>query len=143
MSTKTTLILSAALILAAILAGVLLGSQLPDPMASHWNEADQVDGYMPRVWGTFMIPLMMTGLTLLFLLIPVIDPLKRNVAEFRGWFDRADLVIAKGQGNYETLSDTGKDVFFLLTVKCPAIAADIGAPVGSLVVKRRRGDGAP
>jgi uncharacterized protein with ATP-grasp and redox domains len=49
-------------------------------------------------------------------------------------FDR--LLIAKGQGNYEALSDALKDVFFLLTAKCPAIAADIGAPVGSLVVKR-------
>lgn len=56
--------------------------------------------------------------------------------EFRALFNRADLIIAKGQGNYETLSDTPKDAFFLLAVKCPLIAADIGAPVGSLVVKR-------
>ena len=56
--------------------------------------------------------------------------------EFRYWFNRADLIIAKGQGNYETLSNTTKDVFFLLAVKCPMIAADIGAPVGALVVKR-------
>ena len=58
--------------------------------------------------------------------------------EFRHCFNRADLVIAKGQGNYETLSDTSKDTFFLLTVKCPMIAADIGAPVGALVAKRAR-----
>jgi len=56
--------------------------------------------------------------------------------EFRDWFNRADLIIAKGQGNYETLSNTTKKVFFLLAVKCPLIAADIGAPVGALVVKR-------
>jgi len=56
--------------------------------------------------------------------------------EFRDWFNRADLIIAKGQGNYETLSNTTKPVFFLLAVKCPLIAADIGAPVGALVVKR-------
>lgn len=55
--------------------------------------------------------------------------------EFRGWFERADLVIAKGQGNYETLSDTTKRVFFLLTVKCPVIAGHIEEPVGSMVVK--------
>ena len=42
----------------------------------------------------------------------------------------------EGQGNYETLSDTAKDVFFLLAVKCPLIAAKIGAPVGALVVRR-------
>ncbi|HOW96464.1 MAG TPA: ARMT1-like domain-containing protein [Kiritimatiellia bacterium] len=56
---------------------------------------------------------------------------------FREWFDRADLVIAKGQGNYETLSDVPKRIFFLFTVKCPVVAAHIGEPVGSLVVKER------
>ena len=58
--------------------------------------------------------------------------------EFRGWFDRADLVIAKGQGNYETLSEVDKNIYFLFTVKCPLVAAQIGEPVGSLVVKAGR-----
>lgn len=58
--------------------------------------------------------------------------------EFRSRFDRADLIVAKGQGNYETLSHTHKNVFFLLTVKCPKIADVIGAPVGALVVKDSR-----
>jgi len=58
---------------------------------------------------------------------------------FRDCFDKADLIIAKGQGNYETLSDTTKDAFFLLTVKCPAIAAEIGAQVGDLVAKHVNG----
>ncbi len=56
--------------------------------------------------------------------------------EFRRLFDLAPLVIAKGQGNYETLSDAGEKVFCLLQVKCPIIGADIGAPVGSLVVRQ-------
>lgn len=56
---------------------------------------------------------------------------------FRRCFDDADLIIAKGQGNYETLSETNKHVFFLLTVKCPAIGAELGAAVGDLVVQRR------
>jgi len=58
--------------------------------------------------------------------------------EFRSCFNGADLIIAKGQGNYETLSNTDKNMFFLLTVKCPLIAADIGAPVGALVIKNAR-----
>jgi len=87
MSTKTTVIISTVLILLVILAGVILWSRLPDPIASHWNEADQVDGYMGKLWGTFMVPAMMIGLTLLFLAIPLIDPLKKNIAEFRGWFN--------------------------------------------------------
>jgi len=59
-------------------------------------------------------------------------------AEFRALYDGADMVIAKGQGNYETLSDVHKTVFFLLTVKCPAIASDIGAPVGCMVISQGR-----
>ena len=58
--------------------------------------------------------------------------------ECRRLFERADLVIAKGQGNYETLSDAAARIFFLLTVKCPVIAGHIGEPAGSMVVKERR-----
>ncbi|MCK4625504.1 MAG: DUF89 family protein, partial [Phycisphaerae bacterium] len=39
--------------------------------------------------------------------------------DFRRRFDEADLVIAKGQGNYETLSEAGRDIFFILKAKCP------------------------
>ena len=55
--------------------------------------------------------------------------------EFQKRFASSDLVIAKGQGNYETLSDVNKRIFFLLQVKCPVIAKDIGFEVGSFVVK--------
>ena len=41
---------------------------------------------------------------------------------FRDRFDRADLVVAKGQGNYETLSEVDKNIVFILKVKCPVIA---------------------
>ncbi len=54
---------------------------------------------------------------------------------FQRQFREADLIIAKGQGNFETLSDADAPVFFLLTVKCPAVGAAVDAPVGALVVK--------
>ncbi len=57
---------------------------------------------------------------------------------FRRRFEKADIVIAKGQGNYETLSDMDKDIFFLLKAKCPVIARDIGCEVGSLIVLKKR-----
>jgi hypothetical protein len=55
---------------------------------------------------------------------------------FRDRFDQADLVIAKGQGNYETLSEVDKDIYFLLKAKCPVIARDIGCPEGAMILKR-------
>ena len=55
---------------------------------------------------------------------------------FRRMYEEAQLVIAKGQANYETLSAEGPKVFFLLQAKCPIIARDVGAPVGGVVLKR-------
>jgi hypothetical protein len=54
---------------------------------------------------------------------------------FRETFHAAGLILAKGQGNYETLSDVPAPLFFLLQVKCPVIGRDIGAPAGSIVIK--------
>ena len=52
--------------------------------------------------------------------------------------DEADLIVAKGQGNYETLSEVEKDIYFLLKVKCPVIARDLDCAIGSLVLRRSR-----
>lgn len=53
---------------------------------------------------------------------------------FRKAFEQADLVIAKGQGNYETLNDVDHPIFFLLKVKCPVIARDLKCEVGTLML---------
>ncbi len=55
---------------------------------------------------------------------------------FREHFDKADLVIAKGQGNYETLSEVDRNIFFLLKVKCPVIAQHTGCPQGTMLLTR-------
>ena len=60
---------------------------------------------------------------------------------FRRAFREAGLVVAKGQGNYETLSDAPKRIVHLLRVKCPVIARDLGCDVGSMVVRESRGNG--
>lgn len=57
-------------------------------------------------------------------------------AEVRREFSAAHLVIAKGQANYETLSDCNREIFFLLQVKCPVIAQHAGVPVGSMMIKQ-------
>lgn len=87
MSTRTTLIISLVLIIAATLVGILLWNQLPEQMASHWDVNDQVNGYMPKFWGLFLMPLVTLGMLALFLVIPEIDPLKTNIAQFREAFN--------------------------------------------------------
>lgn len=55
------------------------------------------------------------------------DELKRE-------FQAADLVISKGQGNYETLEEEDKNIFFLLKAKCSCVAQKIGCKLNDIVV---------
>jgi uncharacterized protein with ATP-grasp and redox domains len=57
-------------------------------------------------------------------------------AEFRRRYEEAQMIIAKGQANYETLSGEGERLFFLLQTKCPVIAEDVGVPQGGIVLKQ-------
>ena len=57
--------------------------------------------------------------------------------EMRAALESADLVISKGQGNYETVDAApGRAVFYLLKVKCEVIARDVGCPMGTLVMRK-------
>ena len=55
--------------------------------------------------------------------------------EFKEILQSSDMVISKGQGNYESLSDIDREVFFLLMVKCPLVAQDMGTELAQLVFK--------
>lgn len=50
--------------------------------------------------------------------------------EFRRRFAEADLIIAKGQGNFETLSNNSSNIFCLFKVKCAVIANLVNQPIG-------------
>lgn len=56
---------------------------------------------------------------------------------FRERFEQADLIIAKGQGNYESLSDQPAPIFFLLQAKCGVIARNLGVTEGDIILKRQ------
>lgn len=56
---------------------------------------------------------------------------------FRRRFAEAELVIAKGQANYETLSGVEAPVFFLLQAKCSAVARELGVSINSIVFKQQ------
>lgn len=60
--------------------------------------------------------------------------LSRTSKEFNQIYQEADLIIAKGQANYESLSEQkDKNIFYLLITKCLVIANDIGVDTDSLV----------
>ncbi len=60
--------------------------QMPERMASHWNASGDVDGYMSKFWGLFLMPFISLGLSALLIMIPKIDPLKANIEKFKRYY---------------------------------------------------------
>jgi len=56
--------------------------------------------------------------------------------EFRKTLLRSDVVISKGQGNFEGLSDVNHPIYFLLVAKCDLVAKELGVKKGDFVVKK-------
>ena len=63
--------------------------------------------------------------------------LHRTSKAFRRIFKNADLVISKGQANYESLNETDGNIYFLLMAKCAAIAQDVGTAEMKMVCKKK------
>jgi uncharacterized protein with ATP-grasp and redox domains len=60
--------------------------------------------------------------------------LKRKNQKFLNILSKNDIIISKGQGNYEALSEN-KKIFFLLMAKCPVVADDLKVKVGDIILK--------
>ncbi len=84
----------------------------------------------------------MAGLTDL---VPVIDngsdapgTLLSDCSEtFQEIYQAAGVVIAKGQGNFESLSEENKNIYFLFKIKCPVVASLLDLPMGTKVLRRQ------
>jgi len=87
MSMRKSEIIIFMIILLSFITGICFYSQMPEKMASHWNTQGQVNGYMSKFWGLFLLPFILIGLGLLFVVIPKIDPLKANIEKFRKYYD--------------------------------------------------------
>jgi damage-control phosphatase, subfamily I len=57
--------------------------------------------------------------------------------EFQDLFAAADVVISKGQGNFETLDGETRPIYFLFKAKCQPVARHLGLPLGALILAQR------
>ncbi len=87
MEFKKTNIILVSLVLFSFGIGIYFYPQMPEKMASHWNIKGEVDGYLSKFWGLFLMPIILIGVVLLYLIVPKIDPLKENIEKFRKYFD--------------------------------------------------------
>jgi uncharacterized membrane protein len=87
MKLRKSQIIIAGIISLAFVISIYFYPQMPEKMATHWNAAGQVDGYMSKSTALLLIPLVLVGIVLLFAIIPKIDPLKANIEKFRKYYD--------------------------------------------------------
>lgn len=124
MSTRATIFTTIFLIAFAITFSILVFDRLPEQMASHWNTANQVDGYISRFWGAFLMPIVTLGILALFLVIPNIDPLKANIVQFREYFNSFIALIVAFMVYMHILTilwNLGYDQFKMSTAMLPAL----------------------
>jgi uncharacterized membrane protein len=114
------------LIRIAIIAGLILTflvslaayPQLPDTVVSHWNAAGVPDATTGKLAGIGLVPVIMVALVALLMFLPRIDPLRKNYAAFRDWYDGFVLAF----------------VLLMLSVQCQIILWSLGYPISMNLV---------
>lgn len=60
---------------------------VPEKMTVHWNTQGEPDGYGSKFLGLFLLPIIMSVVTLLLLIAPYTDSLQKNIEQFRRYYD--------------------------------------------------------
>ncbi len=81
------------IVVLSFIAGLFVYPYLPETIASHWSATGEVNGYMSKFWGVFLMPIISAAMLLLLVVVPRIDPKKENIEKFRKYFDRFILLI--------------------------------------------------
>lgn len=93
MKPTRTEIAGIAVILLSFAASLWFWPQMPEKMATHWGMKGQVNGYMPKFWGLFFVPILQLVLGLFLWVIPRIDPLKANIVKFQKYYNGFIVVL--------------------------------------------------
>ncbi len=81
------------LIIAAVALSIAYYPRLPESMPTHWSVSGEPNGYSSRLWGAWLIPLMMALIWLILRAIPHIDPRRANYEKFQGMYDALVMLI--------------------------------------------------
>jgi uncharacterized membrane protein len=81
------------LIVAAVALSIFYYPQLPERMATHWGASGEANGYSSRLWGAWMLPLLMALIWMILRAIPHIDPRRANYEKFAGMYDALVILI--------------------------------------------------
>jgi damage-control phosphatase, subfamily I len=60
--------------------------------------------------------------------------------DFQRRYSQTPFIISKGQGNFETISDQGKVIFYLFQSKCDVVSKELGLSLGSMILSKSRSE---
>jgi uncharacterized membrane protein len=101
------------LIVIAVFVSIFAYPHLPDRVPTHWNASGEVNGWSSRLWGAWMLPLIMALIWLILRAVPHIDPRKANYAKFQGMYDWLVILV----------------IAFMLAIHVVIILAATGSPI--------------
>jgi len=90
---KKTILFALGVVVVMFVINAYFYAQMPDKIASHWGANGQVNGYMNKGVGAFLIPIISSVMLLVFIFIPVIDPLGKNIKEFMKYYQGLIIVF--------------------------------------------------
>ena len=101
------------IVAAGLIASAVVYQDLPERMPTHWNLSGEIDGWSPRLWGAFMMPVIIIFLWALMRWLPSIDPRARNYEKFGGAFEGMMIAV----------------MLFILALHVITLRAALGAPM--------------
>lgn len=101
------------LTIAAVIASIVVYPQLPERMPTHWSATGEANDWSSRLWGAWLLPLMMALVWFIMRALPHVDPRRANYEKFSGMYDwliNLILVFMLGMHVVTLMAATGSPV---------------------------------
>jgi len=91
---KSKLIITIIILIAiSFVMSIAVYDQVPESIITHWNIENEANGYMPKDIGLFLMPVLGIVIAAIMLIIPMIDPLKKNIQQFIRYYNLFILIM--------------------------------------------------
>jgi immunity protein, SdpI family len=81
------------IIVAAVVASAIVYPRLPASVPTHWDASGHVNGWSSRLWGAWLMPVILLAMWALLKVLPAIDPRGANYPKFEGAFEGIIIAI--------------------------------------------------
>jgi uncharacterized membrane protein len=130
---------SLAMVLVAVALSFILYPALPELMPTHWNLHGDVNGWSEKMFGAFLMPLVMLGVLALFAVLPRISPRGYPVdGRSRGYRAIEMAIVAFSLSVHVMILLTATGTRVNVSILTPLLAGALFVILGNYMTKMRR-----